>query len=78
MSTKVMLSLAIALISAAGMARTLPDASPLHEKPVEYPACTAKVTDKCVEQKPAAKAPARKAAWSKIVRRNKVHLRKGA
>jgi hypothetical protein len=78
MSTKVTLSLAIALISAAGMARTLPDASALHEKPVEYPLCTAKVTDKCVEQKPAAKAPTRPTTRSKIVRRDKVHLRKGA
>jgi hypothetical protein len=42
-----------------------------------YPVCTAKVTDKCVEQRAIAKAPVHKAASSKVVRKDKVHRRKG-
>jgi hypothetical protein len=42
-----------------------------------YPVCTTKVTDSCVEQRAARKAPARKAAPNQIVRKDKVHRRKG-
>ena len=46
-------------------------------EPVEYPVCSAKVTDKCIEKRAVAKPKATKAATGKVVRRDKVHRRKG-
>jgi hypothetical protein len=46
-------------------------------EPMEYPVCTVKVTDKCIEKRAVAKEAVPKAAKGKLVRRDKAHRRKG-
>ncbi len=74
MLIKILLPAAIALLAGVASAQSPSDKSALPE----YPPCSAKITDRCIERKAVAKAPVRKAArQNKIVRRDKVHRRKG-
>src|SRR5690606_26487331 len=64
--------------------RTTPATQAMDQAPVgqppsaaAYPACSATITDKCVSQQTAGKTPVRKAAPAPIVRKDKVHRRKG-
>jgi hypothetical protein len=77
MSVHISSILALAALAYGGAALAQADNSSSPPPAAEYPACTAKVTDKCIEKKATAKAPVRKAAPSKLVRRDKVHRRKG-
>jgi hypothetical protein len=66
----------IALASSVAVAEVVePTGSP--RAVAEYPVCTAKIIDKCIEQRAVAKPAAKKATSSKMVRRDKVHRRKG-